>query len=493
MRPPALAVCLAVLCVLAGCNAIAPGGTDGDGADADAPTVTPADVPRDMAGGTLAPGLTSDGVTDPGALVAAHRRALANESVTVELDILRRSNGTVVENSSGTYRFSADRERVALDAHIGASTVSPYDRVSRWSNGSVSYERIVVDDTTRYDRRSVDRGGETFLDYRAESLARAMDELRVDRVSYDGTVGGHRTYLVAGTIPGGGQACASDGGDVSVPVEFRFVVDARGVVRGHEQTRTHCRRTRAGPSNRTTVETTTYRAIGTTDVGVPDWVDDARRSIADREYVAPGVTAEGVVDAGAISRAHEAVARNTSLRVRRATVERRDGAVVSSERRFVAVDRTTDRVLTRRYDADRNVSGATWANGTVGYRRVVGVDGYQYTELRDPDARRIVDRYLAVPVPRSLEYADATVTSLGDDRYRVTARNLPVDVYSGRAYDRVSFVVEGSGLVTQFEAVGTRRDEPGTMTRRLTVVEAGTVSVERPDWVSIAANATGRP
>jgi hypothetical protein len=320
--------------------------------------------------------------------------------------------------------------------------------------------------------------------------------MTVESVRYDGTSDGYRQYVVEGTVAQSSRTCTADGDTVEAPSSFRFVVDERGVVGAHERTRTQCRPVGDGGVNETIVDRTVYRDLGETTADRPDWVADARERIADREYVAPGVTTDRVVDPAALHRAHERAVRNSTLRAERTSVERRNGTVVAEDRRVLAVNRTSERSYVRISDGDDLVR-ATWTNGTVGYRRIA-VDGGEgdYQRLPDPDPRRTVGRYLGVEVPLSAQYANATVERLGDGRHRVTVTNLSLDYYTGRAYDRVSFVVDGDGLVTRYEAVGVgtavRGDEGVERTVRFAVTETGTVRVERPDWLPAAANATDR-
>jgi hypothetical protein len=497
MRPPALAVCLALLCVLAGCNAFTPGASGDDGVVA--PDVTPAEVPRDMAGGTLAPGLTDEGIVDADALFAAHLDAVENESVTLDLTLRQRTDETLRRSSTATYRYGPGWNRTLFEVRTGGDERSPYDRLARWTNASVSYERTVVGNTTAYSRQRLDdRGRGSLIDYRLDRLNQTLRSTTVESVRYDGTSDGRRQYVVEGTIAQSSRRCTGDGDTVEAASSFRFVVDERGVVGAHERTRLQCRPVGDGQVNETVLDRTVYRNLGETTADRPEWVADARERIADREYVAPGVTTERVVDPAALHRAHERAVRNRSLRAERTSVERRNGTVVAEDRHVLAVNRTSERSLVRVYGGGDLVR-ATWANGTVGYRRVGdGGDGSEvdYQRLPDPDPRRTVGRYLDVEVPLSAQYVDATVERLDDGRHRVTVTNLTLDYYSGRAYDRVSFVVGEDGLVTRYEAVGVgttvRGDEGVETTVRFAVTETGTVRVERPGWLPAAANATDR-
>jgi hypothetical protein len=310
MRRRALVVCLAALCVLAGCNALAPGGS-GEGRTA--PSVTPAAVPDGTAGDVLAPGLTEASV-DAEALFAAHSAVLANESVTVEERHRRTVDRAVTHESATTTRYGPARRVAHVEGRVFESALSPYDRESRWANGSVVYVRSVGDGVTAYDRQRPPDGGAATPSFEAREndLRRVLGALRVDGVERLAG-GGRERYLVEATVPEGGDRCAA-GADDPVPATVRLLVDDRGLVRAVEETSVRCRERGQRSHNGTVVRTTRYTAVGETAVGRPDWVVDARERIADRKYVAPGVTTERVVDAYALQRAHERALANTTFR-----------------------------------------------------------------------------------------------------------------------------------------------------------------------------------
>mgnify|MGYP000501250969 CR=1 FL=1 len=142
------AAAVALLVVLAGCSAFAPG--------TDRPTVTPAPVPTDSG---LPPGVEPTGVTDVSALAAAHAAAIGNGSYTLV------TNRTV-RAANGSLR-SALRVRLALSgapARTYHATVSvegptaplvigePPTRAEYWANDEVYLRRQTIDDRTVYSR-----------------------------------------------------------------------------------------------------------------------------------------------------------------------------------------------------------------------------------------------------------------------------------------------------------------------------------------------------
>ncbi|MFD1513096.1 hypothetical protein [Halomarina rubra] len=497
MRPPALAVVLALCCVLAGCNTFAPGQTGDRGA---VPTVTPAEVPRDMAGGTVAPGLTEEGIVDGRALVAAHARAVANRSLTLRLRYEQRRGDETTQSARLTHRFGPNRTTSVMDARIGAGQAAPYDRSSSWTNATTSYQRTVVGNTTTYQRQTFDpedpQRGPNSYEMRASQLTRLLDRLVVDDVTYAGSVEGVDVYRVDGRLPETGQRCDRHGGR-QVAGQVDLVVDENGFVRGYERTTPRCIHLEE-PVNGTVVEETLYERGGDT-LDRPDWVADARETIANREYVAPGVTTERVVAPDELSETHRRFVRNTPLR----SVEER-GTVVDGERATEYTERTvrgtSGAFLVESWRDDGNgVDRSRWSNGSVGYIRERGEETRYFRQDR-MDAGN--DHWLDLDY-RLVYAAETTVTPLDDGRYRVTARGLPTVYYgvgtSADVPDRagfVRFVVNESGFVSQYERerLAVDHDEEGErVVRRYVVVrysDLGTATVERPDWIDDARNAT---
>jgi hypothetical protein len=498
MRSRALAVCLALLCVLAGCNGLQPGATTDPRGP---PSVTPAEVPHDMAGGTLAPGLTDEGVVDAEALHSAHRRALANRSVTVGARYDRRFGDGATYETAATYRFGPNRTTSSVDVSLDGDPSSPYDRESRWTNGSVTYSRAVVDGSVVYDRRPVTgpSDGRSYVEYRTEALGGTLAGLRVESVEYVGTVAGQRAYRVHGTLPEGSYRCTEGGDEVPAAADVGLLVDERGLVRSVEQRVTRCRFGPDGNTEETIVSEVRFGALGETDPAAPEWVADARERIADREYVAPGVTTERVVDPAALHRAHERVAGNLSVTMeyeRRRTAP--NGTLLERTERTARVG-TEGRALSRRVsvDADGRVrTQAQWTNGSVGFVRERLGDAVQYYRHDE-----VIVRATRTPgLPELVRFADeTTVTALGDGRYRVTARGIPTRSYGPEPVDlperagSVSFVVDERGFVSRGESslVVSDRGRAVRVTRSVAYTAVGGTTVERPDWLPAAANATG--
>lgn len=146
------AAVVAVLVVLAGCSALAPG----PDTDANPETVTPAPVPTDSG---LAPGVGPSTVTDASALAAAHGAALGNESYTLVTNrTVRTANGSLrsaltvrLALSSGpsrNYHATVSVEGPAAPLVIG----EPPTRAEYWTDDEVYLRRQTIDNRTVYSR-----------------------------------------------------------------------------------------------------------------------------------------------------------------------------------------------------------------------------------------------------------------------------------------------------------------------------------------------------
>jgi hypothetical protein len=140
MRRP-LAVALAALALLAGCNA--PLGTGTPPADGTDGAVTPGSVPAEV---ERPPGVGPDGVADAGRLADAHAAALSGRSLTVEKRHVQRFvDGGERAASSWVVRIGPDRKRYnATYRQSGAASSLLGAReggVTRYANGSVVAQR----------------------------------------------------------------------------------------------------------------------------------------------------------------------------------------------------------------------------------------------------------------------------------------------------------------------------------------------------------------
>jgi hypothetical protein len=284
---------LVVCCLLvAGCS----GPTDRPGPTPDTPTLTPADVPEaaDLEGGRLlAPGLSTDGVFDPGALARAHRDRLsttsyrvvrnrtvryANESLAAPTD--RQSldfvhEEAVVATDVTAYRFT--KLETSGQAWVAAE---PYSRVDVWYDAPLVRNRLVdTGGTERFWGFDDEPAGGPLAGPSAHRLVRAdLSAVKVRVVDRE-AVGDRTVYRLRGSR-------LVDAENLSVPplgtdprnVSFTASVDSRGVVRSY--TLAYDATFTVDGSTLRVRQTHRLTAVGEATVGRPDWLSTANESVA---------------------------------------------------------------------------------------------------------------------------------------------------------------------------------------------------------------------
>lgn len=279
----ALPLALALLCVLAGCSGLDPAT---DRPTTDPGSVTPAEVPRDLHGGTIAPGLTEGRLVNRTALLAANRAALRNESLT-----LRWHGTTVTTSREGTYsvvpwstegRHGADRRR----SHYVSRNEAVLQNGSRqelWigpdravgmvaSNGSREYRSIAPEVADRNRRVSPALRG-----------LQGVDRVTVERAgTTESGDARYRVRAVAPSLPDGilGTRERFETRNVSVAT----TVDERGVV--HRYRFSYELRAEDGGQWHRVSTAYALRAVGETTVERPGWYDEAVDATGNR--TAPG-------------------------------------------------------------------------------------------------------------------------------------------------------------------------------------------------------------
>ncbi|WP_231190502.1 hypothetical protein, partial [Haladaptatus sp. DYF46] len=105
--------------------------------------------------GTLAPGVTADGVTSAEKLTAAHARILTEESFTYHQTLnLRYANGTLLRHKSTTIQATHNnthfRSNTAYAGQIPALLGASQGKIKYWSNGTETLRRITVNGENNY-------------------------------------------------------------------------------------------------------------------------------------------------------------------------------------------------------------------------------------------------------------------------------------------------------------------------------------------------------
>jgi hypothetical protein len=267
---------LLALVALAGCSAI--GGGAGDGSGVGTPggdtTVTPAPVPTDRPDGSLAPGLTNDGVVDAERLAEAHRRALADRSYTERslTVVTRRSGGSrlgarVLVSRRGAEAFTIRYDLLGEPREAARS----YETVSAvvWSNGSETVQAITDETGTRYEAL----GTSFYGNYAAPDAllyARVLERNpvdRVERVTADGATG----YRVTATLESPPPSFGLSGTVATGPADLVALVSTDGVVR--RVVVTYPARYRGEAAR--VEHRFEYRDVGNTSVSRPPWFEQA--------------------------------------------------------------------------------------------------------------------------------------------------------------------------------------------------------------------------
>jgi hypothetical protein len=296
-------------------------GPDGGSTSADA-TATPTT--------TFPPGTGPDGVTEPAALVTAHRRALLDDRFTLVAEQTRRSTGTAgtadgtsrrrvraaVDPDEGRYRvrttWSSASERGRADEWAGGDADRAIRR-SRWrpvdpeatASGSASFaDSSALEGTapTYSTTRAADPAALTYTRWVEPLLARGSFSLAAVEEA-DGDRRRRYVYTADEYVPAEGERVEAD----RLGYDATLVVDPSGRILSFRATVVRVETTTLGATRR--VSGVTYRLVAAGDPAVgprrPAWVG------ADRGGSEPGddptdAEAERVGDVGADGR--EAVA-----------------------------------------------------------------------------------------------------------------------------------------------------------------------------------------
>ncbi|WP_135365332.1 hypothetical protein [Halosimplex halophilum] len=270
------AVVVVALVALAGCSIVADGGNPEGPAETLTPAPVPTTAPTDTAAPSpLPPGVMTRGTISPGALAAAHVRAVSGRSyvwterrrtLTAAGDgnwtVARNRTRTVRLEDGDTYRWSRSRRVVWTGL-----TLTYRPAIDRYADGDTRYVREADADGPIYRARPATNDSQV-LALVAANRVQSYLSLRNASVSVGG-VDGERRYWVesrgAGVVDGEYAANYSVGA----------VVTPDGFVRRLSVTYTTERR---GTPTRVEYEYA-YRRVGNVSVSPPDWLPEARAAV----------------------------------------------------------------------------------------------------------------------------------------------------------------------------------------------------------------------
>ncbi len=221
---------------------------------------------------------------------------------------------------------------------------------------------------------------------------------------------------------------------------------------------------------------------------------------ADDGLVAPGVSADGSIDAGRLARAHAWAVENESylFRSERGTTSTRGNQTApTSLRRLLRVERSN----TYHYRTDRRlerVDGrpqfllnySEYAVDGVGYvRYTTGADsGVTYR----PVSGATPDRFVSLatePIRRHLAVDDADVTEVRRDGRRYYEVEATGDrLVTGESVENytATALLRPDGFVRSLSVSYVYPDEQRRAFRRFEYTDAGETTAEEPDWVDDA-------
>lgn len=264
-------IAIALLAVVAGCGSIT-------GPDGPATTVTPAPVATptpDASGIQLAPGLTSAGIEDPGALIERHRRVLTQQSFRWNQELMEsppdlraghrtisRSRWVIYQNASAYHTY---RSAVNPDRANDEPSIRDFEMYVRGGDTYLKW-RYTGEENRTYERFDT-RSSPQYLAVPAIAFQRflAFDSQTVRRID-----AGNRThYRVRGT------QSSLTGIEGAEDIEATAVIRTDGLIRSLEVSYVRS----AGAQTIRVSYTSTYSDIGTTTVTDPAWLSAARASL----------------------------------------------------------------------------------------------------------------------------------------------------------------------------------------------------------------------
>lgn len=304
-RPTLPLVVLTAALVLAGCSGFAGDRAGGNGTERNGVEppgegdsgVTPAPVPTIEGTETprrLAPGLLETGVSDPGALLAAHRTVVEGEPYTVRAVVnATYTNGTTYYRSVVTARVAEGGERYDYTGTLLSAAADEGDRAryERWSDGrttltaslaanataeieNASEGTLRADGNVTYRRIPVEFGRNAEIHDPPPYSERIDEQIGgAETVVRDRTDAVGPTYYIVSLTGARDLSAFADGRFRNVQnVSGRFLVSPEGFIREYRVTFTAT--SRSGKAVRV-IESITYSSVGWTTVERPPWYDEA--------------------------------------------------------------------------------------------------------------------------------------------------------------------------------------------------------------------------
>ncbi|WP_255196376.1 DUF7537 family lipoprotein [Halorarius litoreus] len=229
---------------------------------------TPAPVPTEsLPENRIAPGVSPQRIVDAERLAAAHKSALTDRSYTrTSGTTYRFANGTLLARTTFTRSVDRAADRQLL---VRGRTGAPFRtyQYAEWANGTLVLERIVRNETVRYERRA---RSELTIAEPGGGVAAFLAE-QDPRVAGKRTVNGTVEYVLVARNVTRVPVLEHIGANRTTPIRLVAAVTPEGLVRS---IRLSAEGTYRGEPVRA-VNRYRIRSVGETHVGRPPWLDAA--------------------------------------------------------------------------------------------------------------------------------------------------------------------------------------------------------------------------
>lgn len=223
--------------------------------------------------GTLAPGVTAEGITSAEELTSAHARILTEETFTYHQTLnLRYTNGTLLRHKSTTIQATHNNTHFLANTTYAGQIQVLFDatqgKTSYWSNGNQTHSKIVLNGNRRFylttDRPSIVRP--LINTDRLYLFITTSTIHSIKKVNDSGS--GPPLYRLHSSNLSDSTSLESSFRPVKVTNgSFTAIIDAWGIIHRYSFSGT-------GKYNQSTVhiqESANYSAIGETQISKPAW------------------------------------------------------------------------------------------------------------------------------------------------------------------------------------------------------------------------------